>query len=159
MLCILASYAYSSRLSLQQRSPATPENSAAGPIGTTSAQRIASSKFSKPVSDDQRVIGLDSTNRCTRIPGCPFRIEGGSNEQIVSSGDLGVVDQTSQDAAQPSAHVGVDGSKDICFAVLEVPKPSSQGPAQIPSDRSHASTLRTPGLLANRLSLALLLLS
>src|SRR5262245_31689106 len=59
MLCILASYAYSSRLSLQQRSPATPENSAAGPIGTTSAQRIASGKFSKPLSDDQRVIGLE----------------------------------------------------------------------------------------------------
>jgi hypothetical protein len=47
---------------------------------------------------------------------------------------LRVVNQTSQDAAQPSAHVGVDGSKDICFAVLEVPKPSSQRP------QSHFST-------------------
>src|SRR6516162_6987341 len=57
----------------------------------------------------------------------------------------------SQDAAQSAAHVGVDAPKDICFAVLEVPKPSSQGPAQILADRSHASTIRTPGLLANRL--------
>ena len=57
----------------------------------------------------------------------------------------------SQDAAQSSAHVGVDALKDICFAVLEVPKPSLQGPAQILADRSHTSTIRTPGLLANPL--------
>ena len=57
----------------------------------------------------------------------------------------------SQDAAQSAAHVGVDAPKDICFAVLEVPKPSSHGPAQILADGSHASTFRTPGLLANRL--------
>ena len=57
----------------------------------------------------------------------------------------------SEDAAQSSAHVGVDVRKDICFTVLEVPKPSSQGPAQILADGSHASTFCTPGLLANRL--------
>ena len=68
---------------------------------------------------------------------------------IVSASAPFLLVALSQDAAQSSAHIGVDIFKDICFAVLEVPKPSSQGPAQITADCSHTSTFRTPGLLAN----------
>jgi hypothetical protein len=63
---------------------------------------------------------------------------------IASAPATFLVVSLSQDAAQSSAHVGVDAIKDIRFAMLEVPKPSSQGTAQILTDRSHASTVRTP---------------
>src|ERR1700694_1331872 len=54
-----------------------------------------------------------------------------------------------KDAAQSTTCVSGDGSKDIAFAVLEVLKPSSQSPAQILADRSHAPSVRTSGLGAN----------
>src|SRR5258707_15367354 len=59
----------------------------------------------------------------------------------------------SEDAAQTAARVSVDRFKDIRFAVFEVLIPSSQSPAQILADRSHASTFRTAGLLGNPLFL------
>src|ERR1700757_1007611 len=70
---------------------------------------------------------------------------------IASAPAAFLVVSLSEDAAQSAAHVAVDAAKDICFAVLEIPKPSSQGSAQILADCSHASTFRTPGLLANAL--------
>ena len=70
---------------------------------------------------------------------------------IVSAPAAFLVASLSQDAAQTSARVSVDRFKDIRFAVFEVLIPSSQSPAQILADRSHASTFRTAGLLANPL--------
>ena len=57
----------------------------------------------------------------------------------------------SEDAAQSSARVSVDRFKDVRLAVFEVSVPSSQGSAQILTDRSHASPIATPCLFANRL--------
>src|SRR5258708_25996254 len=57
----------------------------------------------------------------------------------------------SEDAAQTAARISVDRFKDVRFAVFEVLIPSSQSPAQILADRSHAPSLRTPCLFANRI--------
>ena len=56
----------------------------------------------------------------------------------------------SKDAAQPSTRVGIDGSKDIRFTVFKVLKPSSQGPAQILTNRTQAPPFCSPGLATNR---------
>ena len=54
----------------------------------------------------------------------------------------------SKDAAQPSTRVGIDGPKDIRFTVFKVLKPSSQGPAQILTNRT-----QDPQALVGRLRL------
>src|SRR5208282_6152309 len=56
----------------------------------------------------------------------------------------------SKDAAQPSTRVGIDGPKDIRFTVSKVLKPSSQGPAQILTNRTQAPPICSPGLATNR---------
>ena len=55
-----------------------------------------------------------------------------------------------KDAAQPPARISVYGAELIGLAVFEVPKPASQGSAQIRADRTHTSAIGTSALCAYR---------
>ena len=67
---------------------------------------------------------------------------------IVSASAPFLAQPLSQDTAQTSARVAIDRFEDVVFTVLKVLKPSSQTPAEILADRSHAAAVRAPSFVA-----------
>jgi len=55
-----------------------------------------------------------------------------------------------EDATESTARIAIYGLEYICFTVLEVSKPSSQGPVQILTDGFETSPICTSGLTADR---------